>query len=277
MKHGLLSACLMFFLLANGSYAQNTTINGATQFQTIHSLGVNVNPHSWNINPGSVKKVVDSLITGMGCTSFRLMFDDTDWETVNDNNDPNLYNWTYYDSVYSAPRFTAVWSMVEYLNTKGISNITLCPVGATPGWMGGTKLPETEAEYGETIASMVFYGQKRRSPAIHFNMLSPINETGCWVPVWTELKLLEFLRARDEAEFTDINWKNNQLTFEIGPSLKHSNGLTCTVPYMYNEKKVSKITINGVAQSYSVKSIRGFDCAFVTIKPGFNYSLVVSY
>lgn len=181
MKNGLQSTCMILFLVVSGSNAQNTTINGATKYQTIHSLGVNINPHSWNINPASVKKVLDSLITGMGCTSFRLMFDDTDWESVNDNNDPNLYNWTYYDSVYSAPRFTGIWNTIEYLNSRGITNITLCPVGATPGWMGGTKLlPEIEAEYAETIASMVFYGQKRRSPAIHFNMLSPINETGCW-------------------------------------------------------------------------------------------------
>jgi O-glycosyl hydrolase len=46
--------------------------------------------------------------------------------------------------------------------------------------MGGTKLnPGTEAEYAEMMASMVYYGQKRRSPAIHFSMLSPINETTC--------------------------------------------------------------------------------------------------
>lgn len=97
------------------------------------------------------------------------------------------------------------------------------------------------------------------------------------IPVWTELKLLEFLRARDEATFTDISWKSNQLSFSVKSSLAHSNGLTLTVPYMYNGKKIGKITSNGAAQSYSIKSIKGYDYALVTIKPGFNYSLVVSY
>ena len=72
--------------------AQNTTVNVAKTYQTIHGLGVNINPQSWNVNPEAVKKVLDSLVTGLGCTSFRLMYDDCDWEYVNDNNDPNVYN-----------------------------------------------------------------------------------------------------------------------------------------------------------------------------------------
>ena len=97
------------------------------------------------------------------------------------------------------------------------------------------------------------------------------------IPVWTELKLLGFLKAKDEATFTDINWANNQLSFKIKSSLKHSNGLTCMVPYLYNGKKINKITVNGVTQSYSVKLIKGFDYAMLTIKPGATYNLVISY
>ena len=142
--------------------------------------GVNINPQSWNVNPDSVKKVIDSLVRGLGATSFRLMFDDCDWEQVNDNNDPDSYNWKYYDSIYSAPRFTCVWNTVEYLNRLGISDITLSPDGASPAWMGITKLKAgMEAEYAETISSMVYYGLRRRTPAIHFMMISPINETTC--------------------------------------------------------------------------------------------------
>ncbi len=180
MKNILFVACTVIFVFINVATAQNTTVNGAQKYQTIHGLGVNINPQSWNVNPDSVKKVIDSLVMGMGCTSFRLMFDDCDWESVNDNNDPNSYNWTFYDSVYSAPRFTCVWNTVQYLNSKGITDITLSPDGAAPRWMGGTKLNAgAEAEYAETIASMVYYGIKRRSPSIHFNMISPINETTC--------------------------------------------------------------------------------------------------
>ncbi len=175
-----LVSCLVLFAFVNDVRAQNTTVNGAMKFQTIHGFGVNANPQSWNMNPESVKKVLDDLITGMGCTSFRLMFDDCDWEGVNDNNDPNSYNWTYYDSVYSAPRFTGVWNTIRYLNSKGITDITLSPDGAAPSWMGGTTLlPGKEEEYAEMMASMVYYGKKRLNPPVQFSLLSPVNETTC--------------------------------------------------------------------------------------------------
>ncbi|MEO8416865.1 MAG: hypothetical protein ABI472_24595 [Ginsengibacter sp.] len=188
MKNILLGTCTAIWVFVNGASAQNTTVNGAKQYQTIHGLGVNINPQSWNVNPEAVKKVIDSLVTGLGCTSFRLMFDDCDWEARNDNDDPDAYNWTYYDSIYSAPRFTCVWNTVEYLNSRGITDITLSPDGAAPVWMAGaakdwmvgTKLNKgSEAEYAEMMSSMVYYGIKRRSPSIHFGMLSPINETTC--------------------------------------------------------------------------------------------------
>ena len=111
-------SCFEIFIFSISVTAQNTTVDGSKVYQTIHGLGVNINPQSWNVNPDSVKKVIDSLVTGLGCTSFRLMYDDCDWEKVNDNEDPNVYNWTYYDSVYSAPRFTCVGNTIEYLNSR---------------------------------------------------------------------------------------------------------------------------------------------------------------
>ena len=40
------------------------------------------------------------------------------------------------------------------------------------------------------------------------------------------------------------------------------------VPYLYNGKKINKITGNGITKSYSVKTIKGFAYALFTIKPG---------
>jgi hypothetical protein len=107
------------------------------------------------------------------------------------------------------------------------------------------------------------------------NALDYANSKG--IPVWTELKLLNFLQAKDEATFTDITWANNQLSFKIRSSLTHSNGLSYIVPYMHNGKKINKITSNGIPQLYTVKSIKGFDYAWLTIKAGHNYAIVVSY
>jgi hypothetical protein len=100
---------------------------------------------------------------------------------------------------------------------------------------------------------------------------------GNGIPVWTTVKFLDFLKAKDEAVFTDINWAKDQLSFNIKSSLTHTNGLTCMVPYVYNGKKISKITVDGITQSYPVKSIKGFDYAMITVKPGVNHNLVIDY
>ena len=97
------------------------------------------------------------------------------------------------------------------------------------------------------------------------------------VPVWTELQFLEFLLAKDEATFSDMKWADNRLTFTIHSSLTHHSGITCLIPYTYNGEKINKIINNGESQPYAAKSIKGFDYAWVTFKPGFTYSLEVSY
>jgi hypothetical protein len=106
-------------------------------------------------------------------------------------------------------------------------------------------------------------------------MLDYANGNG--IPVWTTAKLLDFLKAKDEAAFTNIKWVNNSLSFKIKSSLTHTNGITCMIPYMYNGKKISNIKINGMTASYAVKTIKGFEYALVTIKPGTNYNMLVNY
>jgi len=97
------------------------------------------------------------------------------------------------------------------------------------------------------------------------------------VPVWTQLKLLDFLKAKDEATFKNIDWINNRLSFKIKSPITHSNGLSYLVPYLYNGKKIGKITSNGLPQSYSIELIKGFEYAWLTIKPGSDYSIVIDY
>ncbi|MEP7318943.1 MAG: hypothetical protein ABI921_09370, partial [Panacibacter sp.] len=98
------------------------------------------------------------------------------------------------------------------------------------------------------------------------------------IPVWTPVKLLDFLKAKDEAVFTNIKWSdNNRLSFKIKSALNHSNNFTCMVPYRFNTKKIIEITVNGLKQSYLINQVKGFDYAFLTIKPGADYSIEVTY
>ena len=106
-------------------------------------------------------------------------------------------------------------------------------------------------------------------------MLTYANRNG--IPVWTSLKLLDFIKMRDEAFFSDVHWKKNTLSFTLNSTLKHSNGLTFMVPYRYGEKKITCISCAEEETSYIIRSVRGSDYAFVTIKPGQCYSIKVNY
>ena len=106
-------------------------------------------------------------------------------------------------------------------------------------------------------------------------MLEYANSKG--IPVWSELKFLEFLKAKDEASFSDMKWEGNRLTFTIHSSLTHDSGITFLLPSTHNRKKIEKITMNGEAQAFAIKPLKGYDYGWVTIKPGFTYTVEVHY
>jgi hypothetical protein len=97
------------------------------------------------------------------------------------------------------------------------------------------------------------------------------------VPVWTELQLLEFVKAKDEATFSDLTWSDNTMRFNINSTIKIDHGLTCLLPLLYEGKKVDKVITNGNEQTYSVKSMKGFQYVWVTVTPGSNYRIEVHY
>ncbi len=107
------------------------------------------------------------------------------------------------------------------------------------------------------------------------NMLDYANSKH--IPVWTAHKLLDFLKAKEDAAFKNIRWSQNKLSFSIQSTLAHTNGLTTLIPHLYNGKKISKITVNGLPQAYSVRSVKGYDYAMFTVKPGLGYNLEISY
>jgi hypothetical protein len=106
-------------------------------------------------------------------------------------------------------------------------------------------------------------------------MLAYASKNG--VPVWTALKLLDFIKMRDEATFTDISWSDNRLSFNLNSSLKHSNGLTFMVPFKYRDKRITGVTRNGKDATFIIRSVKGSDYAFITVEPGANYSILVTY
>jgi hypothetical protein len=106
-------------------------------------------------------------------------------------------------------------------------------------------------------------------------MLDYANDKG--VPVWTELQFLEFLRMKDEASVDDVTWSDNTLSFEVNSSIEHERELTCLIPFNFAGRKVRNAVVNGEDQTYSVKSMKGVEYVWLTVKPGSNYEVEVEY
>jgi hypothetical protein len=97
------------------------------------------------------------------------------------------------------------------------------------------------------------------------------------VPVWTGYKLLRFLRAKDQASFTNIKWSNNRLSFSIHSSVPHESALTCMIPYRHGNKKITGISIDNQSKEFSARKINGTEYLLFTVKPGSDYNIVVRY
>jgi len=122
----------------------------------------------------------------------------SNWEETNDNDDPNVMNWEYYNDRYSTPIFEATWSALRYLNSRGIRPV-IALMGPVPNWMTddnapppqhavcgksveaaqqGHLNPATYDEFAEEVVSMVVYA--RTQAHVDFEYFSPFNETDCY-------------------------------------------------------------------------------------------------
>jgi hypothetical protein len=97
------------------------------------------------------------------------------------------------------------------------------------------------------------------------------------VPVWTELKLLDFVKMKDQASFTGFRWSDDLLQFSLNSTLKHSNGLTFMVPFNNRNMKIKDISGNGKDLPFIIRHIKGSDYAMATVRPGENYRIAVKY
>ncbi|HSW79343.1 MAG TPA: dockerin type I domain-containing protein [Candidatus Saccharimonadales bacterium] len=192
-KHYFTAIALLLMVGILGAYIENhashaatvtINVNGATTYQTINGLGADVNPNSWD--NGNLKPALDKLIDEEGMKTFRVGLDMEDWESSNDDNNANNYNWTYYDPIYSGQtsydtnragsNFANTWAVIDYLHQKGIpdSGIILSNMGIGPSWMGGATLQSgKEDEYAEMMASEAYWGY---SHGHTFGYFSPNNE-----------------------------------------------------------------------------------------------------
>ncbi|HEY6977508.1 MAG TPA: hypothetical protein VH396_14520 [Chitinophagaceae bacterium] len=97
------------------------------------------------------------------------------------------------------------------------------------------------------------------------------------IPVWAPARLLNFIQAKDDATFNNLKWKNNKLSFKIKSGITIEDKFTFMIPYLFSDKKIDEISINGTKYQKDLKQIKGTEYAFVTIKTGSAYSIVINY
>src|SRR5437016_2955007 len=190
----LLSGPLLF-AQSNTSVAR-VTVDPAERFQRIDGFGVNFTGPYFREDQ---KAMFSMLIDDLGATIFRVVpyLVYSNWEEVNDNDDPNVMNWEYYNDRYSTPIWQATWNALRFLNSRGIRPV-IALMGPVPDWMVDDhwtppkhKVCQTESqqrplkpamydEFAEMVVSMVMYA--RTKAGIDFEYFSPFNETDCYPP-----------------------------------------------------------------------------------------------
>ncbi len=170
------------------------TVDPSKRFQVIEGFGLNfTGPYFRN----DQKHMFDTFIDDLGVTMFRVVpyLVYSDWEVTNDNDDPNVMNWEYYNDRYSTPIFEATWNAIRFLNSRGIRPV-IGLMGPVPPWMlaekstspapkvcnsSSTIAPLSPAMYGEfaeEVVSMAMYA--RFHEHLDFEYFSPFNETDCY-------------------------------------------------------------------------------------------------
>src|ERR1019366_3744288 len=200
-----ITAFIVALVMGTTGFAQGNpassrvTINPREQFQVIEGFGLNYTGPYFRDDQ---KPMFDMLIDDLGATMFRVVpyLVYSNWEETNDNDDPKVMNWEYYNDRYSMPIFESTWNGLRYLNSRGIRPM-IALMGPVPAWMMDDKAPPPQHkvcqekvlpslqghlnpamydEFAEEVVSMVEYA--RNQAHVDFEYFSPFNETDCYPP-----------------------------------------------------------------------------------------------
>jgi O-glycosyl hydrolase len=192
----ILAALLPLFALDDEGETQPTRIivNARKQFQTISGFGLNFTAPYFREDQ---KPMFDMFINDLGVTMFRVVayLVYSDWEVTNDNDDPEVMNWEYYNNRYSSPIFEATWTAIRFLNSRHIRPV-IALMGPVPEWMLAKRSepprhrvctpssqipslsPAMYSEFAEEVVSMLMYARAKQK--LDFEYFSPFNETDCY-------------------------------------------------------------------------------------------------
>jgi hypothetical protein len=235
-------------------------INGAQHFQTMDGWGTSANSASWD--NGELAPALDSLLAG-GSRIWRVIVENMDWETINDDGDPNTFNWTYYDQIYSSPKFEELWSTISYLNSKGVTNdLILNFMGKGPDWMMSnpgshhlnTANVSYENEWVEMVVSAAYYAKNNRG--LQFGLFAPNNEPDWDVIEGVKMDQTIYARAMDKVAKRLNTLENMGNIRLLGPDTANS----CAGVAEYREAMLGYPDLLNKLDHFTIHSYNGSDC-----------------
>jgi hypothetical protein len=118
-----------------------------------------------------------------------------------------------------------------------------------------------------------WYWTECREPGMR--VLDYCNKRG--VPIRTAERVYEFLKMKDEAFFSDINWSDNQLIFTIESTLENIDGLTFMLPAVYGGSKINSLEDNGHPLKFHNRIVKGNEYAMAKVTPGSMHEISACY
>ena len=98
------------------------------------------------------------------------------------------------------------------------------------------------------------------------------------VPIWNADQWLNFVETRHDANYSGVAWDGTagSLTFNLSANPTPGITLTTLLPLTYDARGLQSVTVDGVAHSFSVQSVKGIATAFVSVPAG-NHSFNAVY
>lgn len=209
-----MSAGLFEGLEARRLFADAVTgaLNGAKAYQTIDAIGAALNS-GWQPTEYRSADFLNKVTGDLGLTALRSALD-PGWELLNDNNDPNTFNWDRYDD-------SAIASSMEFFaqaKARGVKTFLLT-VWTPSSWMknnksaayGGQVRPDQREEYAEYIAAAIIRAKTKWG--VDITHVSIMNEpwfsepyaSAVWLPdQWAETVKVVSAKFKKEGLATQI-------------------------------------------------------------------------
>jgi O-glycosyl hydrolase len=183
----ILSTVKLFGLTALVYGQATVTIGGNTTYQTIRGWGGNT--YSWilnNWNGWTNDQVYEIAFNEQGMTHVRMVTEFECWEPDNDDNDPNHFNWAYFQSRFQrdddkSRLVQSDFKMMEKIVTTFKKQL-LIGIWNVPNWMvtdpmkkDHRDLPYSKhAEFAESVAAYLLWARDHRG--IHIPQIVLANE-----------------------------------------------------------------------------------------------------